>query len=169
MTAPDVESVRRSIYANVAVGDAEMQWLFALDAECDGRSNDPAWRDLFVKAALCHVAGRAAPAALEAETMLAREARFAEPRPHVTPLSLVKAIFAGGLGGYRARVGEPGWVEGMEDRYEAANAGAEADAKLTVAEIAAMLGLGEADGRLTANEQALIAELRKLEAEQAAS
>ena len=168
MTAADVDFVRRCVYANAAVGDAEMQWLFALDAECDGRANDPAWRDLFVKAALCHVAGRRAPATLEADMMLAREARFAEPRPGVTPLSLVKSIFKGGLGGYVARARAPGWVEGMEDRYEEANAGAEDDAKLTVAEIAAMLGFSEADGKLTENEQALMAELHKLEAEQAA-
>jgi hypothetical protein len=63
-------------------------------------------------------------------------------------------------------VREAGWVEGMEQRYAAINAEAEEDARLTAMEMAAMLGLSEADGKRTANEEALLAELRKLEAEQ---
>ena len=167
MDAPMVEFVRRCVYAGTAVTDAEIRWLFALDAECDGRDNDPAWRDLFVKAALCHVAGRRSPAALEAELMLAREARFAADRPAVTPISVIRDIIKGGFSGFGARVREAGWVDGMEDRYEAINAEAEEDAKLTAMEMASMLGMVDLDGKRTANETALIEELRKLEAEQA--
>jgi hypothetical protein len=166
MTGADVELVRHLVYAGTAVTDAEIRWLFALDAESEGRDNDPAWGDLFVKAALCHVMGRRTPAALEADVMLVRQARLAGPRPQVTPLSVLKSLLSGGFAAYKARLSQPGWVEALEKRYDEVNAGAEADARLTAAEAAALLGLSEADGKLTVNEQALLAELRKLEAEQ---
>jgi hypothetical protein len=100
--------------------------------------------------------------------MLAREARFADRAP-VGPLGVLANVFEGGLAGYAAHVREPGWVDGMEQRYEAINAEAAEDAQLTAMEMASMLSLSEADGKLTANEQALLSELRKLEAEQAAN
>jgi hypothetical protein len=56
----------------------------------------------------------------------------------------------------------------MENRYHAINLEAEEDAKLTAMEMATMLGMADADGRRTANETALMEELRKLEAEQTA-
>jgi hypothetical protein len=165
LTAADVERVRRCVYAGTAVTQVEVRWLFALDAESSGRANDPAWRDLFVKAALCHVAGRSDAAALEAQEMLAREARFAEPRPAVTPLSVLQSVFAGGLKGYMTRATEPGWVEGMENRYAATNAATEAEAEITFAEAAALLGVADEDGKHTENEEALLAELRKQQSE----
>lgn len=167
MDEADVDLLRRCVYAGTAVTDVEMEWLFAVDASTDGRVHCVAWRDLFVKVGLTHVEGRRAPAVLEQDVMVQREARFAN-RPNVTPLSVIKSIFGGGLSGYKDRVSEPGWAEGLEERYEVANAEAETDARFTAAEAAAMLGLADRDGRHTANEQALLVALRQLETEQAA-
>jgi hypothetical protein len=97
--------------------------------------------------------------------MLAREARFAEPRPAVTPLSVLQSVFAGGLSGYAKRATEPGWVEGLENRYQAANEAAEAEAQITFAEAAALLALADEDGKQSENEAALLEELRKQQEE----
>lgn len=166
--ATEVEMVRRVLYASagagtVAVTEAEVRWLFALDAESDGRENDASWRDLFVKASLCHVMGRRAPKHLEAEMMQAREARLSAPGK-VTAKSILSRFVDGGWAGYVAKLREPGYYQGVEDRYAAANAEAEEDAVLTVAEVAGMLGMNDEDGKRTANERALIAELESLSA-----
>lgn len=167
MNESDVDLLRRCVYAGTTVTEEEMEWMFAVDASTDGRAHCAAWRDLFVKVGLAHVAGRRAPVVLERDAMVQREARFAN-RPNVTPMSVIKSIFGGGLSGYKDRVSEPGWAEGVEERYEVANAETEADARFTAAEAAKMLGLADRDGRHTANEQALLAALRQLEAEQSA-
>jgi hypothetical protein len=164
--AADVEYIRRCLYAGTAVTDAEIRWMFDIDAATDGYEHDPAWRDLFVKAGVAHVEGRQSPAVLDADAMLARETRFAARAP-VTPMSVLQSIFKGGLAGYASRTQEPGWVEGMEERYEAANAETEADAHFTAAEAARMLGLADGDGKRTANEAALLQALEELEARQA--
>jgi len=143
----------------------ELAWLFAIDAEGDGRDHHPDWRDLFVKAALCHVVGRRAPAVLEAEVMQARAARF-EQRSRVSPFSVFSSLVSGGFSGFWARMRAAGPVEALEQRYEEANAETQADAKLTAGEVAMLLGLSERDGKLTANEQALMDALEALEAEQ---
>jgi hypothetical protein len=171
MGARDVEYVRRALYASggaggVAVEAAELDWLFALDAESDGRDHDPAWRDLFVKAGLCHLLGRRAPALLEPEAMLALRERE-QTRAPMTLRSLVGSIMSGGLKGYRERIRLPDEVTAMENHYAQVVADMEEDAMLTAAEAAAIIGIADRDGRRTANERALLDELEKIEAEQA--
>jgi hypothetical protein len=56
----DVEVVRRLIYGSgsqsgIAVSRAEAEFLFELNRATAGADNDPAWRDLFVKAVTMHV------------------------------------------------------------------------------------------------------------------
>lgn len=170
VSADGVELVRRAAYASggaggVAVNEAEVRWLFAVDAACDGFANDPAWQDVFVKVALCHVVGRSAPKALEHDALVARTART--PRP-VTAASLLSRFTEGGVSGFFAKLREPGFYQGVEDRYAEANVAAETDARFTAVEAAAMLGLSDEDGKRTANETALLTALAKLEAEQGA-
>ncbi|MGQ0531161.1 MAG: hypothetical protein ACT4OF_00535 [Caulobacteraceae bacterium] len=169
--AAETELVRRCLYASSGAGrtsvtEAEARWLFALDAESDGRANDPAWSDLFVKAALCHLMGRRAPELLEANAMMARQAWLNAPTKDVA--ASLASIFQGGLKGYKAKIHEGSVVERLEGQYEVANCDADADAELTLSEIAWTVGMTKQDGKLTANEQALLAEIKKLEAEQAA-
>jgi len=173
MDAGKVEYVRRALFASgggggVAVEAPELNWLFALDAATDGQSNDPAWQDLFVKAAMCHVAGRRAPALLEPEAMRAMDQRFAE-RERMTPLTMLQNLMGGSFDRYRRDIREPSDVEALEQHYEMLNEETEADARLTADEAARLIGLSDMDGRRTANEEALLIALRQLEAEQASA
>jgi hypothetical protein len=67
------------------------------------------------------------------------------------------------LNAYKARIHEGSAVERWEGQYEAANDDAEADAKLTLSEIAWTVGMTKEDRKLTANEKALLVEMRKIE------
>jgi hypothetical protein len=161
ISAADVELMRRCVYAqDVWVSDDEARWLFQMDAESDGRANDPAWMDFFVKAVLNHLMGRQPSSLLNAEDMQHRQAWLADTR--VRPFSNLKRIFEGGVEGYKEHVRELAPVDGEETYYEAANANAEEDAELTMMERAWALGMTKADGKLTANEKALLAELEKV-------
>ena len=56
----DVEVIRRLIYGSgsqrgIAISRIEAEFLFELDRATAGADNDPAWRDLFVKAIAMHV------------------------------------------------------------------------------------------------------------------
>jgi hypothetical protein len=157
--AEDVELLRRCLYAgDNAVTEEEARWLFAIDAATDGRANAPSWSDFFVKAQLCHLMGRQAPASAEAS----RKAWLTPPE-RFEPLSNLGNIFNGGFAGYWRRVRELGQVDQLETYYEAANANAEEDAQLTAAERAFTHSIVKQDGKLTANEQKLLAELQKLQ------
>ncbi|MEZ5959297.1 MAG: hypothetical protein R3C30_02565 [Hyphomonadaceae bacterium] len=165
--AAETELVRRCLYASsgsgrTSVTETEARWMFALDAESNGRVNDPAWGDLFVKAVLCHLMGRRAPEVLEANAMLARQAWLNAPTLGVR--ASLASIFKGGVSAYKNKVREAGVVERLEGHYEVANFDAESDAELTLSEIAWTVGMTREDGQLTANEQALLAEIRKIEA-----
>lgn len=163
MSAADVELVRRCLYAGDSfVTEAEARWLFALDAESDGRANDPAWGDLFVKAQLNHLMGAQPPALLDAEQMRSRQAWLEDTRQ--TPMSNLSRVFSGGLKGYLQHVREPGMLDGLEEGYEALNANVDEDAQLMLQERAWAVGMTKEDGKLTANEKALLAKLQKASA-----
>jgi hypothetical protein len=164
----ETELVRRCLYAAAgagatAVAEDEARWLFALDADSDGRANDPAWRDLFVKGVLNHLMGRRAPKLLQAEGMLSRQAWLGD-REEGGPLPFFARAFDGGFDAFKTKLRQPGDADRLEAHYDAANAEAEEDAKLTLAEIAWTVGMAKEDRKRTANEEALLAELRKLEA-----
>lgn len=172
MGAAEVEFVRRSLYASAgsgatAVTEAEARWLFALDAATDGRANDPAWRDLFVKAQLNHLMGRRAPALLEAKGMMARQAWLTAPHKP-SPLAFFGRAFAGGWDGIKAAARDDADAyDKIMAHYEGENAAAEESAQLTLEESAWALGMTKEDGKRTANEEALMAELRRVEDAQA--
>ncbi|MEQ1492246.1 MAG: hypothetical protein ABL932_17010 [Terricaulis sp.] len=167
----ETELVRRCLYASsgsgrTSVTKEEARWMFALDAESDGRANDAAWGDLFVKAVLCHLMGRRAPEVLEAKSMMARQAWLNAPTPGMgaTLRSIFSGgVFAGGLDAYRAKIHEGSVVDRMEGHYVVANYDTATDAELTLSEIAWTVGMTREDGKLTANEQALLVEMRKIE------
>src|SRR6185295_12300015 len=86
VNAADVELMRRCLYAGDSfVKEDEARWLFLLDAESDGRANDPSWQDFFVKAVLNHLMGMHAPALLDAADVRARQAWLEDTRQ--TPVS----------------------------------------------------------------------------------
>lgn len=163
----ETELVRRCLYASAGSGRTsvtteEARWMFALDAESDGRANDAAWGDLFVKAVLCHLMGRHAPEVLEANSMMARQAWLNSPTPGVG--GMLRSIFAGGLSGYKAKIQQAGATERWEGHYEVANDDAATDEQLTLSEIAWTVGMTKQDGKLTANERELMSKIRQIEA-----
>lgn len=159
LSAADVELLRRCLFSgDNAVNEDEARWLFAIDADTDGRANAASWGDFFVKAQLCHLMGRQAPATAEAS----RKAWLAPPE-RFEPLANLGNIFKGGWRGYWENVRQLGDTDRLEAHYEAANANAEEDAWLTASEAAMTRSMTEQDGKLTANERALLAELQKLE------
>lgn len=165
--AADVELMRRALYAgDAAVTDAEARWLFEVDAAHESFDNDAAWQDLFVKCVMNHLMGRQAPALLDAEGMLARQA-WLRNEHKARPVGNLLDVFTGGWKRYRTSALELSDVDRLETYYEAANENAEEDAQLTLEELAYVNGLVARDGKRTANEEALLAELRKVEAEQA--
>jgi hypothetical protein len=169
MGAQETEFIRRALYVAAGAGatsvtEDEARWLFAIDAESDGRTNDSAWTDLFVKGVLNHLMGRRAPVSLEQGAMLRRETWFAAQAEG--PLGdSVLTMFDGGLKGFWSRVTSPDDVTRMEERYEAVVAEMREDERLTLAEIAWAVGMSREDGKRTANESALLAKLREIEAE----
>lgn len=163
----ETEMVRRCLYASAGAGrtsviEDEARWMFALDAESDGRANDAAWGDLFVKAILNHLMACKAPALLEANAMMARQAWLAKETPGVG--GIFGAMFQKGWQ-WTART--PNEVDGWEGHYAEANAAAEEDARLTLSEIAWTVGMTKEDGKRTANEAKLLEEIRNIEASQA--
>lgn len=174
MGASETEFVRRCLYASVgsgatAVTEEEARWLFDLDARTDGRANDPAWRDLFVKGVLNHLMGRRAPALLEAKGMMARQAWLNTPHK-VSPVGFFQRAFAGGWDGLKAASRqEPDAVDRVRAYFENENASAEEAARLTLEESAWALGMTREDGKRTANEDVLLAELRRIENGQTAA
>ena len=108
--------------------------------------------------------GRRAPDLLEAQGMMARQAWLrSESKGVAAPLA---SILSGGWKSYLSKLRQGDVAERWESYYEKANAAAENDARLTLEEIAWTVGMAKQDGRRTANEEALLAELRKLEAQQ---
>ena len=167
--AQETEFIRRALYVAAGAGatsvtEDEARWLFAVDAESDGRANEPAWTDLFVKGVLNHLMGRRAPAALEQDSMMCREAWFATQAQGPLGDSLA-TMFDGGLKGFMSRLGAADDATRLEQRYEAVVAEMQEDEVLTLAEIAWAVGMSREDGKRTANETALLAKLRELEAE----
>ena len=74
-------------------------------------------------------------------------------------------MFDGGFTGFVKKLRQGDVGARMDAYYEAQNAAAEAAGELTLAEVAWAVGLARADGKRTANETALIAELKRLHAE----
>lgn len=165
--AAEVELLRRCIYAAAGSGatwvtEDEVHWLFAIDAESHERANHPSWGDLFVKAVMNHLLARKAPALLDAHDQVRRRL-WASSLLSPKPAAFLARTFEGGLDGFRKRLAQPSDVNRLEAHYAASNAAAEQDAKLTLEEIAWAVGMARADRKRTANEELLLAEIKKIE------
>lgn len=165
--AGEVELLRRCIYAAAGSGatwvtEDEVHWLFAIDAESDGRANHPSWGDLFVKAVMNHLMARKAPALLEAQDQVRRRL-WASSLLTPKPAAFLARTFEGGLDGFRKRLTQASDADRLEAHYAAVNSAAEQDAKLTLEEIAWAVGMARADRKRTANEELLLAEIKKIE------
>jgi hypothetical protein len=150
--------------AAAQVSPDELKWLFDIDAATDGQDNDPAWGDLFVKAALNHVMGMRTAALLDRGAQRDRLdwlRSVAKP----APLDFLARMAQGGLAAYRRRIAF-NEVDAFEQHYAARLAEATEDARLTLDEVTRLVALARADGKRTANEQRLLDEVARIEAEQ---
>jgi hypothetical protein len=168
--APEVELIRRVLFAeggskSIAVSREEAEWLFAIDAAADGGVHHESWRDLFVKAICNHLMCDAAPALLDRNRLLHRAEIAA--RPTVRDGWRLDDLAKGGLKGFMDKVGQRDPIEGMERYYLARTAQMAEAERLTLAEIAWVTARARADARVTANERAVLEELRRIEREQA--
>jgi hypothetical protein len=157
----ELAMIKRTLYACAGAGDLavtreEAEWLFELDAATEGRAHVAGWRDLFVSAVMNHLFAAGPSALLERGGMLRRASWLNSPEK------------GGGIGGFMARAFEGGWKSYVErvrqpNAHDAATAQVEqrqveaqlADA-LTTPEAAWLVTRIRADGRRTANEQALL-------------
>jgi len=165
ISEPEVELVRRILYAfggdgNVAVTRREAEVLFDInDAIADPEAN-PAWTDLFVKAVtnvLMAASGQAVPTREEA---LRRDA-WLEERSELSAPSLLLSMVTSSLEAVRGAYQEQSSEERALARLEHQRIEIITNEEITQAEVSWLCERLGRDGRLTANEAALIAYLQK--------
>jgi len=165
MSESDVELVRRMLYAfagdgNVAVTRDEAEVLFDInDAMADAEPN-PAWTDLFVKAianVVMAVSGHMVPTREEA---LRRDAWLAD-RGELSPLAMISAMVTSSLDAVRGAYHEQSPEECELARLEHQRIEIITNEVITAVEAEWLCGRIGRNGRLTANEAALVAYLKK--------
>ncbi len=165
ISEPEVELVRRILYAfggdgNVAVTRAEAEMLFEInDAIADPQAN-PAWTDLFVKAVTNVVMAASGQAVPTREEAMRRDAWFLN-RGELSPKSLIAAMVTSSIDAVRGAYQEQSPEERALARLEHQRIEIITNEVITQAEAAWLCERIGQDGRLTANEAALIAYLKK--------
>ncbi|HEU0060887.1 MAG TPA: hypothetical protein VFR19_13485 [Hyphomicrobiaceae bacterium] len=155
----DVDLLRRVLYSfggdgNIAVTQAEAEVLFDIDAATAAADNHPSWSDLFVKAIANCVLGASGYAAPPRGVALARDA-WLERRGELS-IDEVLAGMSGGrknlFGGYRQQsVEEQAIARLTQQKIEIITR--ETMTPTEVSWLALRIGR---DGKLTANERALL-------------
>jgi hypothetical protein len=155
----DVDLLRRVLYSfggdgNIAVTQAEAEVLFEIDAATAAADNHPSWSDLFVKAIANCVLGASGYAAPPRGVALARDA-WLERRGELS-IEEVLAGMSGGrknlFGGYRQQsVEEQAIARLTQQKIEIITR--ETMTPTEVSWLALRIGR---DGKLTANERALL-------------
>ncbi len=162
---PEVELVRRILYAfggdgSVAVTRAEAEVLFDINDAIANPTENAAWTDLFVKAitnVVMAVSGRAVPTREEA---LRRDAWLVE-RGELSPLAVLSAMVRSSLDAVWGAYQEQSPEERALARLEHQRIEIITNEAITEAEAGWLCERIGRDGRLTANEAALIAYLKK--------
>jgi hypothetical protein len=165
ITEPEVELVRRILYAfggdgNIAVTRPEAEVLFDInDAIIDPAAN-PAWTDLFVKAVANVVMAASGQAVPTREEALRRDAWHME-RGELSPRALLSAMVTSSLNAVRGAYQEQSSEERALARLEHQRIEIITNEVITQAEAGWLCDRIGRDGRLTANEAALVAYLKK--------
>jgi hypothetical protein len=157
----ELAMIKNVLYASGGAGDLsvtreEAEWLFDLDAATEGRAHVSGWRDVFVSAIMNHLFAAGPSALMDRGDMLRRQSWLRE-RGKAGGLSW---FLKGALQGLRR--GDAEFAREKDFDYTAANEHHRnrivetmvADA-LTTPEAAWLVTRIRADGRRTANEQAL--------------
>ncbi|MCB1504900.1 MAG: hypothetical protein KDJ47_07975 [Hyphomicrobiaceae bacterium] len=159
----EVELLRRMLYAfggdgSVAVTRAEAEILFEINDAVSEREPHPAWTEFFVKAITNAVMSMSSYKVPTREEALRREA-WLDSHTDLTPLGVAKQLATGGfslLRGYRALTRE----ESALDRLERQRVEMIVNEKVTEGEAIWLAERILRDGRVNANEAALLAYLR---------
>jgi hypothetical protein len=165
ISEPEVELVRRILYAfggdgNVAVTRDEAEVLFDInDAIADPEAN-AAWTDLFVKAVANVVMSASGQAVPTREEALRRDAWLME-RGELSPASLLAAMVSSSLDAVRSAYQDQSAEERALARLEHQRIEIITNEVITQAEAAWLSERIGRDGRLTPNEAALVAYLKK--------
>jgi len=165
ISEPEVELVRRILYAfggdgNVAVTRAEAEVLFEInDAIADPEAN-PAWTDLFVKAVTNVVMAASGQAVPTREEAMRRDSWLGD-RGELSPQNLIAAMVASSIDAVKGAYQEQSSEERALARLEHQRIEIITNEVITQAEAAWLCERIGRDGRLTANEAALIAYLKK--------
>lgn len=172
LTEADVQLIRRVLFAeggagSIAVSRDEAEWIFAIDAATDGGEHHPSWRALFMQAILNHLLANAAPRLLDRATLLHRATIADAPRE--TFFERLRTIAAGGPTVWFETLTQPAPTKAINAYYAARAAQAAEAERLTLSEIAWVAARTRADARITANERAVLDELKRIEAEQQAA
>ena len=155
----ELSLVRRVLFAaagagNVAVTREEAEWLFDLDAATEGRAHAAGWRDLFVSAIMNHLFAAGPSALLDREAMLNRAQWLKAGTGGLG--GFFGRVFAGGREGYLNNVDQPNPHDAMDSQMRRREGQIQIAEALETAEAAWLVTRIRADGRRTANEQALV-------------
>ncbi len=165
ISEPEVELVRRILYAfggdgNVAVTRAEAEVLFEInDAIVDPEAN-PAWTDLFVKAVTNVVMAASGQAVPTREEAMRRDS-WLRDRGDLSPEAVIAALVTSSIDAVRSAYQEQSSEERALSRLEHQRIEIITNEAITQAEAGWLCERIGRDGRLTANEAALIAYLKK--------
>lgn len=168
----ELKLIRRVLFAAAGAGNAavtreEAEWLFSLDAATEGFAHVAGWRDLFVSAIMNHLFAAGPSLLLERGEMLRRA-------------DWLRTDQRGGIGAFLGRALE-GVLQGKAElkRKQAEHTGVQeayVERRYVEAHLAEALDTNEAawlvtriraDGRRTANEQALVEAVQAAKGEDA--
>lgn len=161
----EVDLLRRILYAfggdgSVAVTRAEAEVLFEINDAVSGGSENPAWSDLFVKAVANVIMSASGYAVPTREEALRREA-WLESRGDVSLLAVLSSRVSEGLDAVWAGYREQSSEERALARLERQRIEIITNEEITEGEVAWLSERMGKDGKLTDNEAALIAYIRK--------
>jgi hypothetical protein len=156
----EVDLLRRVLYAfggdgNIAITRREAEVLFEINDAVSESDNHPSWRDLFVKALTNCIMSASGYATPTREQVLAQEA-WLDRRGDLSLGNMVGGFGRGVFEAYREQSSEERAIERLE-RQKIAIVTNEAVTPVEAAWLAKRIG---ANGRLSANEEELIAFIR---------
>jgi hypothetical protein len=153
----ELKLIRRVLFAaggagNISVTREEAEWLFELDAATEGKAHVAGWRDLFISGVMNHLFAAGSSSLLDRDGMMNRAKWLNAPEK-------------GGVGGFFGRLFGKGFLEAVSQPKPDAGQIDYLRSRANEATIAEALETSEAqwlmtrinaDGRRTANEQALV-------------
>jgi hypothetical protein len=155
----ELSMIRRVLFAAagagaIAVTREEAEWLFELDAATEGRIHVPGWRDLFVSAVMNHLFAVGPSRLLDRDAMMHRAAWLQSGTGGLG--SFFARVVDGGAKGMRDHIDVPDPVTGQEMYVRRREVEGQVAEALDATEAAWLVTRIRADGRRTANEQALM-------------